>query len=283
MSEWQLIPIEGDDYRVPLKAYVPEGEATGTMVMMPAMGVRGRYYDTFAQGLAAHGIYTVVMEYRGHGESALRASHRTDWGYREIALIDLPASIAWAREQCPDVPLYIGGHSLGGQLSLVYAAHHPNTFDGAIIIACSSPFHGHYATKQARGIKFCSTVAPVLTRTLGYFPGDRLGFAGRESRGTMDDWNQLAKHDRFRVRGVDDDLESRICDYNGRALTIAYDEDDMAPAKAVASIYGRLASAAHEHHVFTSDDLACRADHFRWAKSPAPVCVRIAQWHEQGA
>ena len=147
MTDWHHIEVDGG-YRVPLRPFAPDGEAKAAVVFLPAMGVRGKYYETFGNNLAAHGVQTTVMEFRGHGESSLRASHGTDWGYADLALTDLPAAIAWTRDRCPGVPVFVGGHSLGGQLALVYASQHKGAVDGAWMIATSSPYYAYFSTNS---------------------------------------------------------------------------------------------------------------------------------------
>ena len=277
MSDWHHVEVD-DGYRMPLRKFEPESDAKAAFVFMPALGVRARYYQKFAESLASHGVHTTIMELRGQGESSLRASHRDDWGYKELALTDFPAAIAWAREQCPDVPVYIGGHSLGGQLAVVYMSQYAGSVDGAALIACSSPHYAYFPATQRRYVRVASVIAPILTRTLGYFPGKQLGFGGREARTQMDDWNQTAKYDRYHIKGVDADVEADIRRIESPVITLTMGDDTMAPLTAVEAIYSRLTSADHEHEIISSEELGAKADHFKWAKAPEAVTKRIAGW-----
>ncbi len=79
------------------------------------MGVRQDFYSAFATWLAGQGFRVTTFDYRGHGFSlqgpmrAVRASI-SDWVH------DYEAVIANAKAALPEKPLYLVGHSLGGQL-----------------------------------------------------------------------------------------------------------------------------------------------------------------------
>lgn len=281
MKTIETIDAPGNGPAIPIHAFIPDGEVQASLLFVPALGVKARYYDTFGETLAGHGVAVGVMEIRGHGESSVRASHGNDWGYRDLALEDLPAARSWLSEQVAAPKNLVGGHSLGGQLSMIFASHHPDRADGIVCIATGSPHHGHFNDKQKRGIKFAIIAAPIMTRALGYFPGERLGFGGREAKTLMDDWAGLAKHDEFRFRGLDGPLEPLLASYQGPLLTFAFADDFMGPPSAVASMYNKMACANHQHHVLSEEELGCRADHFKWAKSPEAPCVRIAEWIAQ--
>lgn len=85
---------------------------------LPAMGVPARHYLPLAEALAERGIGVVIHEWRGIGSSDQRAARRSNWGYRELLLDDLPAGMAYVRSKWLDTPLYLAGHSLGGRLLL---------------------------------------------------------------------------------------------------------------------------------------------------------------------
>lgn len=114
-----------DGHRFELLRHVP-ADPVATLLWLPALGVAARHYQGFAEALAARGIAVFVHEWRGNGSSSLRAGHAQDWGYRELLQYDLPAATAAVRTAFPDLPLHLGGHSLGGQLACCHAGLHPD-------------------------------------------------------------------------------------------------------------------------------------------------------------
>jgi predicted alpha/beta hydrolase len=107
---------------------------------LPAMGVPAKHYLPLAEAFAAHGIAVALHEWRGIGSSDRRAGRKCDWGYRELLEADVPAGIEEIKARWPQTKRWIGGHSLGGQLSCLYASLHPTEFAGMALIASGSPY-----------------------------------------------------------------------------------------------------------------------------------------------
>ncbi len=125
------LPVRG------LRAPAPErflpsgsGPAPGqppapVVLVLPAMGTPARFYRRFARQLHDEGLTALTADLRGQGEATPRATGRAagGHGYRAIVEEDLPAVLAAIRAELgPEPPLYLLGHSLGGQLALVYAS-----------------------------------------------------------------------------------------------------------------------------------------------------------------
>src|SRR4051812_27442258 len=60
------------------------------ILCIPAMGVNARYYEPLLKALHAAGLHAATFDLRGNGESTVRASRSTDFGYHEILTRDLP-------------------------------------------------------------------------------------------------------------------------------------------------------------------------------------------------
>ena len=86
---------------------------------MPAMGVPARKYLPLAEVLGRKGYAIALFEWRGIETSSVRASRKDDFGYNEILNHDLPEAIKKVREVYPENPIYLLGHSLGGQLGFL--------------------------------------------------------------------------------------------------------------------------------------------------------------------
>ena len=112
-------------------------------IILPAMGVPADYYAPLADAVAQLGIGAVTADLRGHGYSSLRASRKVDFGYHDMIAHDLPAVVAATRKHFPDNPIYLLGHSLGGQLGVFYASRFPGHVAGIVLVAsCSVYFKG---------------------------------------------------------------------------------------------------------------------------------------------
>lgn len=277
----QQISIPGPDgYRVPLEVF--DASAPRAMLLvLPALGIQARLYRRLGALLAEAGIGVAALEQRGHGRSSLRPSRRCDFGFREWLTADIPAALEWLRARTPGVPLYLAGHSLGGHLALMARALYPDEVAGVILLTTATPYYGCYRGITRTQIRFLIAVIPVLTALLGYYPGHRLGFGGREARRLMADWLLMARENRYGAAGMEqDDLERRVREGDGPVLSIRCDRDGLAPLAAIEGVNGRLAGSRLDRFEITSEALGARADHLSWARQPALAAQAITGWIE---
>lgn len=264
-------------YRVPVTWYgAPSPHAT--LLLMAALGVAARFYAPLAQALCDAGLNVALVEQRGHGDSALRPSRGTDFGFREALVEDIPAVMDFAAARAPGLPLYLMGHSLGGHYSAITAGRLPERVAGVVLAACGSPWTEAFPAKTRRQIQLLLTLIPLTGFLLGYYPGNRIGFGGREARTLMKDWATAAKTNAYRATGLDEDLDAQIARYAGRVLSLRMADDDFAPEAAMAAVTGKFRSARVTKQVLTEADIGDRADHFRWARTPQATAHAVAAW-----
>lgn len=277
---WQLLPGE-NNYRIPVNAFLAAAEAANggaSIAILPALGVSVAYYEPLAQALQQAGHDAYLIEQRGHGESELRASRSENYGFREM-LNDIDVAVAHIRNQAPSKPLFLLGHSLGGHLSCMYAGWRGEQHvDGIILAACGTPWIKAYDGIDAMRLRALYHLIPISRRLLGYYPGDKLGFGGREASGMMMDWREMAGKNRYQARGMKVDFETGIRNYSGRVLTVRMTNDDFAQSDAVAEVWQKFRQARRAHRLFDEKTLGATADHFRWARRPNAVCTAVNAW-----
>jgi predicted alpha/beta hydrolase len=258
-----------------LVLYRPTGKETAALLWVPALGVAARHYEPFALALAAHGIAVAVHEWRGIGSSDRRASRRSNWGYRELLGDDLPASLRALREAVPSAPLYVGGHSLGGQLATVLASITTLPLAGLALVGSGSPYWRNF--KPWVGLALVA--APLLADLLGRLPGRRIGFGGNEARGVIGDWSRSGRSGRYAGRGIDVDLEAALRTQRAPVLALRLRDDWFGPEASLAFLLGKMPDAPRHIEVIGPDDLAgAPADHFAWMKVPNDIARRLAEW-----
>lgn len=270
--------VAADGYGVPLRRYAADGSAQGNIILLPALGMQARYYDRLAAALAARGFNVALMELRGHGDSAVRASRRVDFGFREMLELDLPAVMQAVARQWPAQPLLMVGHSLGGHYAVMAAGRYGDAVAGVVAIACGSPWLQAFTGTQRRRLRLLVTMMPLLNALVGHYPGDRVGFGGREARRLMREWREMARHNRYRAEGLDHDLDAGIAAFQGHVLALTMADDDYAPAAAVAAVTDKFHLASVTRCTLTAAELGVAADHFRWARSPERVAEAVLEW-----
>ncbi|QNK02351.1 alpha/beta hydrolase family protein [Dyella telluris] len=274
----EAIPaVAADGARADVLLQRPAQATTRLLYWVPALGVAAKHYLPLAQALAARGVTVAIHEWRGIGSSDRRASRRQDWGYRELLVDDLPAGIAVARAHVAQAPLYLGGHSLGAQIAVLYAALHPREPAGLLAVASGAPYWRQFP--QGRLLWLAYALAPWLARAFGYLPGRRIGFGGNEARRLIDDWARTGRTGRYAAMGMAADVEALLQQLRLPVLALRLQDDWLAPQTSLSWLLEKMPQGEAVQQVVTAADLgADKADHFGWMKTPGPVATRVADW-----
>ena len=116
---------------------------------------------------------------------------------------------------------------------------------------------------------------PVIVGALGYFPGHRLGFGGRQPKSVMRDWALEGQTGRYAQS-----LEAGLGAVRNGVLSITLDGDRLITEAAAAHLSERLTSASVSTVRLQAEANAGEPfDHFRWARNnPAPVVRAITEF-----
>lgn len=278
-----LIPIRMDDGTTSaITLFTGNANQDAPVILcMPAMGVPADFYEPLASAGAEQGLHMITADLRGIGQSSVRASRRTQFGYRDLIRYDWPAVVCAARKRFPTNPIVLLGHSLGGQLSALYASANPDKIKGLILVASGSVWYRGWGFPRNVGLVISSQVIRIVSEILGYFPGKRVGFAGTESRNLIRDWSGTALTGRYDSFGDSINYEALLRDVRIPILAISFSTDVFAPYKSVRYLYSKMSEAPTTHYHYLPEDLGLRGDqvdHFKWVKNPAPIVSIISQW-----
>lgn len=240
---------------------------------LPAMGAPAEFYRPLADALAATLAATVACaDLRGQGSSRHRARNGADFGYREIVEVDLPALVDQLHESHPERPLYLLGHSLGGQLTVLATERLEAQLAGLILVAAGT---AHFRTwPRGHRLRAWLTVQAIraVAALLPWYPGRRLGFGGDQPRRVMRDWGHNATTGRYRFSGSADDPEAGLERVRLPVLSIEIDGDPIAPAGAIEELLGKLAQAPRERRPIAGiRSHSPWRRHFSWARRPDEV------------
>lgn len=131
----------------------PEAEARGTVAIVHGYGHHTASFEELAGHLCNAGLVVCGFDQRGHGLSPGKRGHIDAMA---TSVYDLRRYVAGLRDQMPDLPLFLLGHSLGGLIMGQYAIEDRPGVRGLVF---SSPL-----------LKIPDTVSPTLVR-LGDFLG----------------------------------------------------------------------------------------------------------------
>jgi predicted alpha/beta hydrolase len=276
---WPVRASDGHSFE--LLVAKPE-RAQAALLFVSAMGVEASYYAPFAEALSQRGILVALCDLRGHGTSSLRPRRGVDFGYREIVELDIPSGVAAMKARIGDIPLYLGGHSLGGQLIMLHVAATQPDIAGVALVACAIPYHRRWTGKTRARILFASIVLPIAGFVLGYVPGNRLGFGGTEARTLMRDWAHCARTSRYEPVGSSVHYEAALAQLHLELVTVHIEGDEMAPPNAIDFIFEKVPHARGERVEAKLSEQKPGA-HFRWARRPDDVVRAVANWIELGS
>lgn len=246
-----------------------------TVVILPALGVPGRYYVPLADALAGAGCDAVRIDPRGQGSSSARPKQGHNFGYAKL-VSDAEELVAGLRCALPENRLVILGHSLGGHVGALVAAGNRVKVDGVAIVACGTPYVAAFPLLGGLPIRaICHLVR--LSRLLGYYPGRRIGFGGDEALLLMEEWAHLAETGELRVDGKQ--MEPILGEAQVPVLALTIPGDRYAPPRSTRHLLDKLRRAEKTVRVFAANELASEAcDHFRWVKQPGPIVEAVCAW-----
>lgn len=250
-------------------------EAGGPVVLvLPAMGIPAGYYGPFVDDLARAGVTAAVADYPGQGEARPGVGRDHDHGYTEVAHDWLQRVVEAVRRE-HDGALVVLGHSLGGHVLLTHLAGDEPLADAAVLIGAGTPFwRTHRGVRTLLQTQFMG----LVTRVRGFWPGDRLGFGGRQPRTLVREWAAFARTGRLAPGGRP--VEAGLRGVSLPVLVVDLDGDDLAPPAAVDALVSKLPSAQVERFTFAKGpgDPGRPVSHFSFARSPELIGERIAEW-----
>lgn len=243
------------------------------VLVVPAMGLQARWYRHLLADLNEAGCHVAVAELRGHEVAGGRRPGRSyDFGYAEL-VADLARAVDALTEQGLPRP-YLLGHSLGGHIAAVYAARHPDTVVGLILVAAGSV---HWRLWSLRHLLLTQTIA-VSARPLGHFPGDWVGFGAREASTQMRDWARFARNGHLAFGEPRRDHTTALAACDLPLLAVSLDGDTMAPRATVDGLGAMMPTTTLTRVHLDEPGNREQLHHLCWARDPRLVTPHISAW-----
>lgn len=232
----------------------------GTVVIGAAMGVPQVYYGDFAAWLAQQGWRVVTFDYRGYGESRPGTRHGGLRGFRTNLFDwarDYEAVLEWARERQPHGPLYLLGHSLGGQLPGMVRNRH--LIDGMVGVAAGSGYWRHNAPPTRRVAPLLwYLMVPLATPLFGYFPGKRLGAVGDLPAGVIRQWRRWCLNPHYSVGAEGAAVRASYDAVRFPVLSVALADDEMLSTESMRGLLGLYRHAPRKLVVLAPQQVGVR-------------------------
>ncbi len=249
------LEIRSDGALLRGRIYRPKGKIRAAMVLHGATGAPARYYLAFAEWAAAErDLAVLIYDYRDFGASLrrpMRGSKATlaDWGRH-----DQGAALAMLARTCPQTPLWVLGHSVGG-LWLGWHEAMGRVSRSITIGAGLTHVTDHPLRYRWKAQAFWSPPVQALTRAAGYLPGRALGLGADLPGGVYRDWRRWCLTPGWHLSDVGRTLPlpdaQRV---KGTIRMIAVADDDLVPAAAVWRARALYPEAVKEQLVLRPSD-----------------------------
>jgi len=140
------------------QGWLPATDPTGVLLICHGLGEHSGRYGNVVDAVTPDGWAVYALDHRGHGRSGGRRAHLDsydDW------LADFDTFRRHVVGLHPGLPVFLLGHSMGGQIALAYALDHQADLTGLVL---SAPALASNAVPKAAVpvLTLLSKVAPTL-------------------------------------------------------------------------------------------------------------------------
>lgn len=265
-----------DDFELTGTAYRPSGQQRGTVLISSATAVPRRFYRHFACELANAGYEAVTYDYRGIGDSRPDTLRGFETRMRDWGLLDMAGAIDWARARNRDIPLFLVGHSVGGQVAGL--VDNAAAVRGMATISAQSGYWGMQGAEQKWLVGFhVHLTFPVLTRLVGYMPWSWLGSATDLPRGAALEWATWCRNPDYLLGDESLPLE-RFARFEAPVLAYSIGDDKWGTQPAVNAMMSAYPNL-ERRHIEPAHHGLDRLGHFGYFRASAkPLWSDLIGW-----
>lgn len=112
------------------REWLPEATPDSVFLLVHGLGEHSGRYQHVAEFLTNSGSAVIGFDLRGHGKSDGSRGHA---GSYDLVMDDITHFLDQIRTNFPGIPLFLYGHSLGGNLVLYYLINRKPIIDGAVV------------------------------------------------------------------------------------------------------------------------------------------------------
>jgi len=110
--------------------WAPQEPARAVICLVHGHGEHIHRYDHVGEAFAHAGLLLTGYDLRGHGRSGGKRGHTPSY---ERLLEDIADFLADARSRYPGLPVFLYGHSMGGNQVINYGLRYPESLKGMIV------------------------------------------------------------------------------------------------------------------------------------------------------
>jgi predicted alpha/beta hydrolase len=189
-----------DGYALAATLYTPEAPVLDATTGRPqymaigcATAVPRGFYKRFCEYAASRGLYAIVADYRGIGDSKQGSLKCFVMDYADWSTLDLAAVVQYAHERGE---VYLVGHSLGGHA--IGQLPDPSMIKAAYFCGSGAGWAGWMPPAERVKVWFLwNVLGPIATTILGYQPMSKFGIGEDIPLGVYRDWKRWCGYSRY--------------------------------------------------------------------------------------
>lgn len=245
--------------------FTPTREPLAVVVIAPAMAVQQAFYTPYAEYLAYCGYTVWTFDYSGIGESLNGPLRNCSADISVWVSDNFNFVVETASRENDGLPIFIVGHSLGGQTAPLLPLAHK--LSGLVNIAVGSGSTAHLQPRLKRTSPFLWYVAaPVFCTLLGYFPGKFINIIGDVPRRALMQWRRWCLTPEYLLTGERGGREAYA-----RALypvfSLTFSDDELLTTDGSRMMHKAFRSAPVEYRVIEPADFGIsKIGHFGFFK-----------------
>ncbi len=141
------------------QCWVPDGDCTAILLVAHGLAEHSGRYEHFAAFFVARGYAVYALDHFGHGKSDGDRCHIGKFSdYTDgVSLI-----LDKAREECPEVPAILVGHSMGGLIAARYLIDRQGDFAACVLSGAALQPAEELSSIQSLLMRFFSKFLPKL-------------------------------------------------------------------------------------------------------------------------
>ena len=139
------------------QTWLPDGDPIAVVMLIHGLGEHSGRYAHVAAALNDAGIAVHALDHRGHGKSE---GKRTFVKSYDEFMKDLAQFRSVVEEQHPDLPLFVLGHSMGGNLAVGHALEHQAGLAGLALSGAALEVGSDLSPGKLKAFRLIAKIAP---------------------------------------------------------------------------------------------------------------------------
>ncbi|MCW8090921.1 alpha/beta hydrolase family protein [Alteromonas sp. ASW11-130] len=224
--------------------FVPS-HSRGGVVIGSATGIKRQFYQPFAQFLADNGFSVLTFDYRGIGDSLSKSVSDCDATLIKWGEIDLTAALNHLKSRAPNRPLFLVGHSAGGQLAgLMRNAHDLCAMFN--VGSSSGSLHNMRFSYQLKAHFFMNMFIPLSNLLFGHTKAQWVGIGEPLPPGVAKQWRRWCNGQGYVKTSFGKEITRHLYDeLTLPAKWVVAEDDDIACEKNVREMMSVYSKAAN--------------------------------------